>query len=325
MEVEMSGVKVGVALPTREVAILGAADASPLLKIARQIEELGFDAVYAGDAYVARHRLEPMTLLAAVATMTERVTIGTGALIVPPRNPVALAHVIVTLDQLSGGRLRMGLGAGFPLPVKAELDAEVMTFGERLERMDEMVAGWQIAWNEEDGDLVGKYYDLRPLRDQPLPLQKGGPALWLSGNGKPRAARRIARHYDGWMPIRVTPEEYAANRLAIDTLLHEAGRDPQSLTRCLYTTVNINDDRDQARAGLEDYTHRYNNLPVDTMSGFQLYFGGSTSAFVDWLRRYVDAGARQIVLRIGAFDDYERHLRALADDVVPALHELAVD
>jgi len=321
----MSGVQVGVALPTREVAILGAAEASPLLKIARQIEEFGYDAVYAGDAYVARHRLEPMTLLAAVATMTERVTIGTGALIAPPRNPVALAHIIVTLDQLSGGRLRMGLGAGFPLPVKAELDAEVMTFGERLERMDEMVAGWLTAWNGEDGDLVGKYYDMRALRDQPMPMQKGGPALWLAANGKKKAVQRIARHYGGWMPIRVTPEEYAENGANISAALTEAGRDPASLTRCLYTTVHINDDADQARAGLEDYTNRYNNLPVDVMSGFQLYFGGSTSAFVDWLKPYVDAGARQIVLRLGAFDNYERHLRIIAEEVVPALHAMDVD
>lgn len=321
----MSGIQVGVALPTREVAILGAAEASPLLKIARQIEEFGYDAIYAGDAYVARHRLEPMTLLAAVATMTERVAIGTGALIAPPRNPVALAHIIVTLDQLSGGRLRMGLGAGFPLPVKAELDAEVMTFSERLERMDEMVAGWLTAWNGEDGDLVGKYYDMRALRDQPLPLQKGGPALWLAANGKKKAVRRIAQHYAGWMPIRVTPQEYAENGANISAALTEAGRDPQSLTRCLYTTVHINDDADQARAGLEDYTHRYNNLPVDVMSGFQLYFGGSAPAFVDWLKQYIDAGARQIVLRLGTFDNYERHLRIIADEVVPALHALDVD
>jgi alkanesulfonate monooxygenase SsuD/methylene tetrahydromethanopterin reductase-like flavin-dependent oxidoreductase (luciferase family) len=307
------------------VAILGATEASPLLKIARQIEDFGYDAVWAGDAYVARHRLEPMTLLAAVATLTERVTIGTAALIAPPRDPVALAHIIVTLDQLSGGRLRMGLGAGFPLPIKAEVDAQVMTFGERLERMDEMAEGWQIAWNQEEGDLVGKYYDMRRLRDQPLPLQPGGPALWLSGNGKPRAVKRIAKHYSGWMPIRVTPTEYATNWANISAELTSVGRDPQSITRCLYTTVNINDDADQAQAGLEDYTHRYNNLPVSTMSGFQLYFGGSTKAFVEWLKPYVEAGARQIVLRLGTFDNYERHLRAIADEVVPALHAMDTD
>lgn len=321
----MSGVEVGIALPTREAAILGATEASPLLRIARQIEELGYDTVYAGDAYVARHRLEPMTLLAGVATLTERVTIGTGALIAPPRNPVALAHVISTLDQLSGGRLRMGLGAGFPLPVKEEVDAEVMTFGERLERMDEMVAGWQIAWNGEDGDLVGKYYDLRPLRDQPLPYQKGGPALWLSANGFKRAVPRLARLYSGWMPIRVTPEQYVENWANISAAVTDAGRDPDSITRCLYTTVNINDDADQAHAGLEDYTRRYNNLPVSVMSGYQLYFGGSTSAFVDWLKQYVEAGARKIVLRLGSFDDYDRHLRVIAEEVVPQLHALSVD
>lgn len=320
----MSAVQVGIALPTREEALHGAKDASSLLKIAQQIEEFGYDAIWAGDAYVARQRLEPMTLLAAIATITENVTIGTGALIAPPRDPAALAHIIVTLDQLSGGRLRMGLGAGFPLPIKAEIDAQVMTFSERLERMDEMAAAWQVAWNSEEGDLVGKYYNLNPLRDQPLPLQAGGPPLWLAANGKPRAVERIARHYSGWMPIRVTPAEYAANWENISTAVSAAGRQPEDITRCLYTTVNINDDTDQARAGLEDYTHRYNNLPVAKMEGFQLYFGGSTQAFVEWLKPYIEAGARQIVLRIGSFENYEWHLRAIADEVVPALRELDV-
>lgn len=321
----MPGVHVGIALPTREVAILGAKDATPLLKIARQIEEFGYDAVWAGDAYVARHRLEPMTLLSAVAMLTDRVTIGTAALIAPPRDPVQLANVITTLDQLSGGRLRMGLGAGFPLPVKAELAAEVMTFGERLDRMDEMVAGWQLTWNNKEGDLVGKYYNMKRMSDTSPPLQQGGPPIWLAANGKRRATERIARHYSGWIPICVSPSEYATNWANIAAATTAAGRDPASITRCLYTTVNINSDADQARAGLEDYTHRYNNLPVATMSNFQLYFGGSSKAFVDWLTQYVEAGARQIVLRLGSFDNYEWQLRTIADEVVPALHALDVD
>lgn len=105
----MPAVKVGIALPVREAAILGYRDAAPLMTMARQVDEFGYDSVWVGDSFVARHRLEPLTLLAAIAMVTDRVTIGTAALTAVLREPLALAHMIVTLDQLSGGlRARPG-------------------------------------------------------------------------------------------------------------------------------------------------------------------------------------------------------------------------
>lgn len=314
----MSKVSVGIALPTREVAMKGATDALPLLKVAQQVEELGYDAIWAGDSFVARHRLEPMTLLAAVAMVTDRIVLGTAAITAVNKEPVALAHVITTLDQLSGGRLRMGIGTGAPLPVQAEYDAVTMSYRERAARVDEMVTAWRHVWNGEDADLAGEYYNLAALRDQPLPLQAGGPPLWLASNGKPVTAKRIAALYDGWMPILGSPEEFAARWRNIADEATALGRDPESITRCLYVTVHINDDADEAVAGLNRYTGRYNELPLNAMAEYQLYFGGSEQAFVDWLKPYVDAGAQQIILRIGDFDDLDRHLRAIADTVVPA-------
>ena len=318
----MAGVSVGIALPTREVALQGAVDAAPLIKTTRQVEELGYDSVWVGDSFVARHRLEPMTLLAAVAMVTDHVVIGTAAITASIKEPAGLAHSIVTLDQLSGGRLRMGIGTGAPLPVQAEHDAVTMTYRERRERVDEMVSLWRRAWSGDTGDLVGKYYDLSALRDQPAPLQPGGPQLWLASNGKPRAVERIAAHYDGWIPILPGPEDYAAYWRSIRSAVADAGRDPDAITPCLYVTVHINKDAEQAEAGLNAYTGRYNDLPLAPMAQYQLYFGGSEEAFVAWLTPYIEAGARHVVLRIGAFDGYDKHLHAVADQVVPALHAM---
>jgi alkanesulfonate monooxygenase SsuD/methylene tetrahydromethanopterin reductase-like flavin-dependent oxidoreductase (luciferase family) len=322
MEEIMSGINVGIALPTREVAMMGYNDAAPLLKITRQVEELGYDAIWAGDSFVARHRLEPMSLLAAVAMITERVTIGTAAITAVSREPLSLAHTIVTLDQLSGGRLRLGIGTGAPLPVQSEYDAITMTYRERRERVDEMVTAWRTVWNNEDGDLVGKYYKLNGLRDQPPPLQAGGPPLWLASNGKPRAVTRIADHYDGWMPILPNAEDYGLYWDNIREAVAAKGRDPQDIARCLYVTVNINQDAEKGREGLDAYTHRYNDLPLSAMAEYQLYFGGSEEAFVEWLTEYVNAGAQNIILRLGAYEDFDYHLNAIAKGVLPALKEL---
>jgi alkanesulfonate monooxygenase SsuD/methylene tetrahydromethanopterin reductase-like flavin-dependent oxidoreductase (luciferase family) len=302
------------------LALLGAEDASPVMKVARQTEELGFDSVWAGDSFVARPRLEPMTLLAAVARETDRVLIGTAALIASGREPLSLAHTIVTLDQLSAGRLRMGIGIGMPLPMQAEYDAVTMSYRERRERVDEMVAAWRRVWNNEDGDLAGRYFDLNGLRNQPAPLQRGGPRLWLAGNGIALAAARIAANYDGWMPILPDAEEYGRYWQTIRTTVSESGRDPDTITPSMYVNVVIERDEALSREKLEEYTQRYNRLPLAVMADYQKYFGGSTRAFTTWLEQYVQAGARQIVMRIASFDNYEWQLRAIADEVVPAVH-----
>lgn len=321
----MSGVTVGIALPVREIAILGSNDAAPLLKMARQVEDLGYDTVWVGDSFVARHRLEPLTMLAAIAMVTDRVTIGTAALTAVLREPLTLAHTIVTLDQLAPDRLKLAIGTGAPLPVQAEYDAVTMPYRERAARVDEAVMMWRKAWRQEEGSLVGTYADLSGLRLQMPPTRLGGPPLWLASNGKPGAVRRVAHLYDGWLPILITPEEYRESLAAIRAEAAAAGRDPKTIETGLYVTVNINDDADTATAGLDDYTHRYNDLPLPAMAAYQLYYGGSQRDFASWLTAYVEAGARNIVLRIGSFDDYDRHVRAIADGVVPVLHALDID
>ncbi|MEJ2858936.1 MULTISPECIES: LLM class flavin-dependent oxidoreductase [unclassified Saccharothrix] len=317
----MPAVEVGVALPVRESAMLGHRDASPLTDKAKQVEELGYDSVWVGDSFVARHRLEPLTLLAAITMVTERVSVGTAALTASLRDPLALAHTVATLDQLAVGRLRLGLGVGAPLPVAEEHAAVTMSYRERVDRVDEAVRLWKRSWRGERGELVGRYADLTGLRDQSPPFTPGGPPVWMASNGKPGAVARAGALYDGWLPVRIDPDEYHRSWQDIRAAATAAGRDPDTITPALYVTAFIDEDDDAARAGLEAYTHRYNNLPLAPMTDYQLYFGGSAARFTRWLGEYVDAGARHVVLRMGSFDDYDHHVRVIADEVVPALHE----
>jgi alkanesulfonate monooxygenase SsuD/methylene tetrahydromethanopterin reductase-like flavin-dependent oxidoreductase (luciferase family) len=318
-------VRIGIALPVRELAILGANDAAPLLKLAQQVEELGFDSVWVGDSFVARHRLEPLTVLAAMAMVTDRVTIGTAALTAVLREPLALAHIIVTLDQISGGRLKLGIGTGAPLPVQSEYDAVTMSYQERVERVDEAVKAWKTVWREEDGNLAGKYANLGGLRLQSPPVQPGGPDLWLASNGKPKAVARTGALYDGWLPVRIDPDEYRRSLHDIRESANTAGRDPDRIVPALYVNVNINQDAAAAEIGLNDYTQRYNELPLSAMLPYQIYWGGAEKDMVTFLSSYIEAGARHIVVRISSFTDYERHLHAIAERVVPAIHSIAVD
>src|SRR6266851_7095040 len=116
--------KTGLLLPSREALLWADGDLTVVLDAARQAEKAGYDSVWAGDSLLARPRGEPLTLLAAVAGATTRVTLGTAVLLPLLRHPVSLAHVIATLDRIAKGRLVVGIGPGAELPgTHAELAA----------------------------------------------------------------------------------------------------------------------------------------------------------------------------------------------------------
>lgn len=319
-------VSVGVLLPTRETAMSGSYDFATMLDYARKIESYGFDSAWAGDSFVARPRLEPLTLLSAVVAATDELAIGTAALIAVLREPLTLAHTIATLDQVSGGRLQLGIGTGAPLPtVRSEAAAVPMPYAERAGRIDEAVMLWKRAWNKDDAELTGDYWDLSGLRDQAPPSAIGGPPFWLASNNTPRAVARTARYYDGWMPLLPDPAEYGRGWASIREAARGFGRDPEDITPSLFATVNLNPDAERARDELDEYTRRYYRLPLAKMSEIQPYFGGSAESCAQWLGEYVRAGARHFVLRMGSFEEPEKHLRATAETVLPALREMTAD
>ena len=106
----MAKVEIGVLLPTREAVMSGRFETAPLLRMAEQIEALGYDSVWVGDSLLARPRFEPLTLLAAVAARTTRVAVGTAVLLPALRHPLILAQVVATVDRIAEGRLRLGVG-----------------------------------------------------------------------------------------------------------------------------------------------------------------------------------------------------------------------
>src|SRR6266850_7120874 len=113
--------RLGYLLPTRERVMEGHPETASLLALAERAEALGFDSVWVGDSLLARPRHEPLTLLAGVAGRTRRVKLGTAVLLPALRNPVLLAHQVATLDQISSGRIILGVGIASDVPnIRAE-------------------------------------------------------------------------------------------------------------------------------------------------------------------------------------------------------------
>src|SRR5262245_43702452 len=175
--------RVGVLIPTRAV-VLRSGRRPPLHEcwdMARHCDEAGYDAVGVGDSIVAKPRLEPLTTLAYLAAMTRRVRLGTAVLLPALRQPVVLAHQIANVDQLSGGRVVLGLGVGWGLPsAEREWAACGMDHRRRVRRLEEHVRLWRMLWRGEPINYQGDDVDLVDHTIGPLPWHAAGPPVLIT-------------------------------------------------------------------------------------------------------------------------------------------------
>lgn len=188
--------------------------------MAQLAEELGFDSVWAGEHVVVPSPrvapspmepedpiLDPLVHLAFVAAATEQLLLGTGIIILPQRNPLVLAKQAASLDVLSGGRLLLGLGAGYLEP---EMTALGVPMDDRGTRTDDHLAAMRAIWTQP-GPVAhhGPYVDFAGVDAHPRPVTPGGPRIVVGGHS-PAAYRRAVAHGHGWYGFALTPEISAA-------------------------------------------------------------------------------------------------------------------
>lgn len=318
-------VRIGALLPTREMAILNDFSVAPLLDFARRAEALGYDSLWTGDSLTARTRLDPFVVLSAVSSVTSTIGLGTAALTASLRHPLLGANMVSSLDHASGGgRLVLGLGAGFPMPESEDEFTNVgVPFAGRVGRLDETVRYWKTTWASRGSEVTtheGKLWQTEGLDRLAAPATAGGPPLWLASSDTPKVLARVARLYDGWLPFLPTTSAYESAWGQIQDLAGEAGREG-AVTPALYATLTINPDAAKAKQALEDYLQGYYGRSLEVMSTFQAYGWGSADDCAEWLAGYIRAGARHIIIRIGSLDPGDQ-LEQLAADVLPAVRRL---
>ena len=293
--------KIGLLLPTRESVIYGnqAGDPRPLVELAVRAEQAGFDSVWAGDSLLAKPRPEPITLLAAVASQTSRIELGTAVLLAPMRNAEQLSQATATLDALSGGRFILGVGAGPGAPGVADDFALVgADFSRRSSEMFEVIRRSQALWRGEGQQMY------------PLPGRPGGPPLWIGGSG-PKTLERTGTYADGWFPILASHQGYIDGLAAVHSAAEAAGRDPADITPAIYTTVVIG-DKVTAQAALEEHSQLYYGVPHEVIARDQGSVAGTKHEVLDWLGGFVDAGAEHVCIRVGCAD-IDGQVELLAD------------
>jgi alkanesulfonate monooxygenase SsuD/methylene tetrahydromethanopterin reductase-like flavin-dependent oxidoreductase (luciferase family) len=309
-------VKIGYLLPTRENIMQGRPETRSLLDAARLAQSLGFDSIWVGDSLLARPRHDPLTLLAAVAAAVPDVELGPAVLLPALRNPVVLAQQLATIDQVSEGRLILGVGiAGDNPPIRSEFTAAGVPFEGRVGRLMEGLELSKALWSGEPLSWQGRWH-LEDSALAPTPHRPGGPPIWLAA-GAVAGIERAAEHYDGWFPIGPDAETFARrHQLFLDTAAGH-GRDPAELTTAIYLTVAIGNDVDAAETSIDDYLAEYYGAPPSVLRSFQACRGGTVSQVLDFIRSYIDAGAQHVVLRlVGEHGPMLEELSAHRDELI---------
>ena len=170
--------------------------------------------------------LDPFVALARASAVTHKIQLGTGICLVPEHNPLLLAKRVATLDACSGGRFLFGIGAGW---LREEAEIMGADFPRRWTQTGDAIRAMQQLWTSGKSSYRGHYYQFPPVRSFPKPAQRPYPPVLLGGTD-PKVFQRIVEWGDGWIPARITVEEIAAGRAALNTLAERAGRDPRALT-----------------------------------------------------------------------------------------------
>jgi alkanesulfonate monooxygenase SsuD/methylene tetrahydromethanopterin reductase-like flavin-dependent oxidoreductase (luciferase family) len=289
--------QIGYLLPTRERVMEGRPETGPLLDLAARAESLHFDSVWVGDSLLARPRHDPLTLLAAVATHTRSVTLGTAVFLPALRNPVILAHQLATLDQISEGRLVLGAGIASDLPnIRAEFAAAGVPFEGRVGRMMEGLRLARALWTGKPIDWQGRWPVERGVLG-PTPYRPGGPLIWMAGSVRP-ALERAARHFDGWFANEADLARWRGQWAEVQQIRREVGRDATGFIAAIYMTLAIDADASRAGQRLDAFLEKYYGQPAAVMRRRQACHAGPAAGAAEFVAGFIEGGASHVIVRL---------------------------
>ncbi|MGZ6241922.1 MAG: LLM class flavin-dependent oxidoreductase [Candidatus Binataceae bacterium] len=287
-------------------------DAGVIRQFIPRAETLGYEGLWVQEQIVGDSPiLEPVTLLTYAAALTTKVRVGTSVLITVIRNPVQLAKSLASLDQLSHGRLIVGVGVGGPHVPEAVFGVSSEHRGHRF------VEGLQVMkalWTQSRATMSGEFWQFENVAMEPKPMQKPHPPLWF-GAREAVALKRAARLGDGWMGAGSSSSaDFVAQAELLRRFLDEAKRDANEFPISKRVYIAVDGDRVRAERRLRDwFGMRYKNADMAA----RVSVWGSRAECIDKLGEIVRAGARHLLLN-PVFDEME-HLELLASDVIPKL------
>ncbi|MBW4717762.1 LLM class F420-dependent oxidoreductase [Saccharothrix obliqua] len=261
-------------------SVIGPADTAAL---ARRAEQLGYGSWWTADHVVlptsveAETVVDPLVHLGFVAAVTSRIELATGVLILPQRNPLVLAKQAASLDVLSGGRLRLGVGAGWQ---REEMTAVGVPFTQRGRLTDEHIDAMRALWRHEVQPYHGEHVSFADVDALPKPLTDGGPHLVVGGHSA-AALRRALTKAHGWYGIGNGPDDLARHLAALRDVRADVDR-PAHLGELEVSFMHMG-----AATLTDDTARRYADLGLDRLVVYPLPIGDAASVTA-FLERHAD-------------------------------------
>lgn len=282
-----------------------------LLTEVRHAEATGWDAVYVADHFMGdgagfgpadTPTFESTALVAALAGLTERVELGPLVLGATYRHPAVVANWAATVDHVSGGRLVLGVGAGWQRNEHEQYGIDLPAPGERVDRFEESCRVINALLREPLSTVTGRHYRLTEARCEPAPLRAPLPLL-IGGKGD-RMLRIVARHADRWNMWGL-PEVIAARSAVLERHCEQLDRDPATIERSTQALVLVTDDGTRAREFVERVAPR-------------AAFAGPPDRFAELVGRWAEVGVDEVIVpdfALGTGDGRLERLDALRDAV----------
>ena len=295
--------------------------------LARTCEESGLEGLFRSDHYVSTINegtlgsLDAWAVLSALAAVTSRIRLGTMVSPATFRHPSTLAKMVATADHVSGGRVELGMGAGW---FEREHTAYGFDFPSTSERMDKLAEQLEIVhgeWTDEQFSFKGTYYSIENLHAIPKPVQRPHPPLIIGGSGGPKSVALAARWANEYNTVLPTLDEARSRRSALDSALESAGREAENYTFSLMSTCIVGSDETELRRRAQDVLTRTNNdKSVDDYlaDASKNRIVGTTDQVIERLNQFADAGIGRVMLQHLNHVDLEM-VELIGSELVPAL------
>jgi probable F420-dependent oxidoreductase len=295
-------------------------DARELVEYGVRVEDLGYDSVWVWDHMLLGVEpnfpiIDSLTVLTGIAARTRRIKMGTGILVLPLRNPVALAKQLSSMDQLSGGRLVMGMASGW---YKREFDAMGIPFEKRGKIMDENLEIMRRLWTEPL--VTGQYmnHNISKAVMYPKPRQSHLPIL--IGGYVDRVLQRAATAGDGWLTYFYCAQDFKKSWDKIRNFAKEGGKDPDKLLNASQLPIMVGPSKEAVREDMLDWLNKEWDFPENSDCTRESAIMGSVDDCVEQLREHIAAGVQKII-----FVPYKYRMdqvETIAREIIPRLKAL---
>ncbi len=299
-------------------------------RIAETVEALGFESLWRSDHLFSlfdvptRPGLDTWSSLTALALMTRRLRFGPLVCPITFRHPAVLAREAAAVDALSGGRLELGMGAGWHDREHQAFGIPYPRVGERIRRLDEGIRVVRALWSDGPARFEGRFYRLDGAVGWPKPVQKPGIPLVVGGKG-PRVLEVVARHADEWNTAGSRPPaDVRARTEMLETACHRAGRDPREIRHSWMGAFLIGEtgaDLERRARRIQEYVPPRAATPAaklpDVLRG-EGWLVGSPAEIVGQVRALAAEGIERVMLQLFDQEDMDA-LHMLAEQVVPRL------